>query len=219
VENIMAREELEYDSHEQSERVRRWFERNGGSIVIGILTAVALIWGYQAWQGGKERQKQQASLAYDALATAIADKKDADVPKLAANLRNEFADSTYAALGSLAEAAYHLEQNKIDLAIEALKYAQSRGQSSDVQHVASMRLGRLLLAKGDFAGALAAVEKIPDATYVAALQELKGDIYQRQGKLKEAFKAYDAALTATDLASPGRSTLQMKRDNLSGSSS
>ncbi|NJR44041.1 tetratricopeptide repeat protein [bacterium] len=82
-----------------------------------------------------------------------------------------------------------------------------------------MRLSRIYLAKGDADGALAILQKVPSDAYIAAVQELKGDIYTRQGKLKEALTAFDAALTATDLASPGRSTLQMKRDNLSGSSS
>ena len=215
----MAQEDLEYDSHEQSERARAWFQRNSSSLIVGVLTAVSLIWGYQAWQGGKLREQERASLAYETLVTAIRDKDDANIGKLAAQLRNDFSKSTYAAVGSLAEAGYLLEQGKPEIALSALKFAESQGASVEVQNIASMRLARVLLSKGDATGALAAISKIPGEGFAAALQELKGDIYAQQGKREDAFKAYDAALTASDLAAPGRSTLQMKRDNLSGPSS
>lgn len=157
----MAQEDLEYDSHEQSERARAWFQRNSSSLIIGVLTAVSLIWGYQAWQGGKLREQERASLAYETLVTAIRDKDDANIGKLAAQLRNDFSESTYAAVGSLAEASYLLEQGKPEIALSALKFAESQGTSVEVQNIASMRLARVLLAKGDAAGALAALAKIP----------------------------------------------------------
>ena len=49
-----------YDDHEQSERVRNWISENGVSIVMGVVLALAGIFGWRQWQ---DYQVVQAPLA------------------------------------------------------------------------------------------------------------------------------------------------------------
>jgi predicted negative regulator of RcsB-dependent stress response len=211
----MAKDDLEYDNLEQSERARAWFERNGSAIVIGILSAVAIIWGYQGWQGGKKRELDRASVAFEAVNAAITEKNEAKISETSLAIRRDFPSTTFAAAASLAEARYWVDQNKLDQAMQALRSATSTGASEEVKAIANLRIAQLQLAKNELDAALKTLNQVKG--FQAPVDELKGDILLAQGKRKEALAAYEAALTATDLASPGRSTLELKRDNLSGS--
>ena len=209
----MANEDV-YDSYEQSERARQWFQRNGGSLLIGVLGALAVIWGYNAWRGAKGAELERAAYAYSEVTTAIEAKNAENVTTAAGSLRKNFDGTTYAALGSLAEAGFLVSSNKLDAAEAALRYAAENGESTELKALASLRLARLLLAKDKPQDVLDMLGKLSADGFKANTEELRGDAYAQLGKSKEARAAYAAALTATDLATPGRSTLQMKLDNL-----
>lgn len=209
----MADEDI-YDSYEQSERARQWFQRNGGSLLIGVLGALAVIWGYNAWRGAKGAELERAAYAYSEVTTAIEAKNAESVSTAAGALRKSFDGTTYAALGSLAEASFLVSNNKLDAAEAALRYAAENGESLELKALASLRLARLLLAKDKPQDVLDMLAKQGANGFKANTDELRGDAYAQLGKINEARAAYAAALTATDLATPGRSTLQMKLDNL-----
>jgi predicted negative regulator of RcsB-dependent stress response len=212
----MANDDEVFDSHEQSERARAWFQSNLGSLLIAVLTAMAVIWGYKGFQSNKIRTAEQAGLNYQALASAVDAKKDAEVSQLATEMRKSYGNTTYAALAGLAEAKYLLEAGKVDAAENALRSASDAGTSAQVQVIANLRLARILIGKDKAQEAITLLAKINDVGFKAQLQELRGDAYAQLGKASEAKAAYAAALTATDLATAGRSTLQQKLDNLSG---
>lgn len=208
----MADDDL-YDSLEQSERARGWFQKNGSAIVIGVMGAMAVIWGYKAFQTNAERSAHAAGLSYELLTKAASDKDDVKVNQLAAELRRSHGSTTYAALGSLVEAKYLADSGKTVEAQAALKFAQT-GELDVVKQIAQLRVARLLNGNNKPQEALDVLAKVTDAGLKAQLEQIKGDSYAQLGKLVEAKAAYAAALTATDLATPGRATLQQKLDNL-----
>ena len=212
----MANDDEEFDSYEQSERARKWFQNNGGSLLIAVLAAMALIWGYKGFQNNKIRATEQAGLNFQAVALAIESKNDAQVSQLSAEIRKSYGATTYAALAGLAEAKYLTENGKVEAAETALRLAKEAGTSSQVRTLATLRLARLLNGRGKAQEALDALKSIEDEGFKAQTQEQRGDAFAQLGKLADAKAAYASALTATDLAVPGRSTLQQKLDNLSG---
>ena len=52
------------NEHEQSERVRNWVRSNALGILGGILAGLALIGGWQWWQGQQLQSGMQASASY-----------------------------------------------------------------------------------------------------------------------------------------------------------
>jgi predicted negative regulator of RcsB-dependent stress response len=212
----MANDDEVFDSLEQSERARIWFQTNGGSLLVAILAALAVIWGYKGFQGNKVRTAEQAGLNYSAVAVAIDGKKDAEIGKLVAEIRKNYGNTTYAALAGLAEAKYSVGNAKIDAAETSLRLATEAGTSPQIKALAKLRLARVLVGRSKSAEALTILAAVQDDGFKAQIEELRGDAYRQLNKLTEAKAAYANALTATDLALPGRSTLQQKLDNLGG---
>jgi predicted negative regulator of RcsB-dependent stress response len=212
----MANDDTEFDSHEQSERARKWFQSNGGSLFIAVLAAMALIWGYKGFQSNKVHAAEQAGLNYQAVAVAIEAKNDAQLAQLTTAIRKDYGNTTYAALTGLAEAKYLAENGKAQAAETALNLASQAGTSAQIRTLASLRLARLLNGRGQAQSALDTLSKVTDDGFKAQIQEQRGDAYAQLGKFTEAKAAYASALTATDLALAGRATLQQKLDNLAG---
>ncbi len=212
----MANDDQEFDSYEQSERARKWFQNNGGSLLIAVLAAMALIWGYKGFQNNKVHAAEQAGLNFQAVALAIENKNDAQVSQLSTEIRKSYGATTYAALTGLAEAKYLTENGKSEAAETALRLAKDAGTSPQLRAIATLRLARLLNGRGKAQEALDSLKSIEDEGFKAQTQEQRGDALAQLGKLADAKAAYASALTATDLAAPGRSTLQQKLDNLSG---
>lgn len=212
----MASDDEVFDSMEQSERARKWFQDNGGSLLIAVLSAMAIIWGYKGYQANVQRTAEQAGLNYQAIANAIEAKRDADVAQLSTEMRKNYGSTSFAALAGLSEAKYLVDAGKLDPAITTLKQSAQAGNIPQLKVIADLRLARVMLAQDKSAEALAVLDKITDDGFKAATQELRGDALMRMGKGQDAKAAYASALTATDLAAPGRSTLQLKLDNLSG---
>ena len=212
----MANDDEEFDSYEQSERARKWFQSNGGSLLIAVLAALALIWGYKGFQSNKVRAAEQAGLNFQAVALAIESKNDAQISQLSTEIRKSYGATTYAALAGLAEAKYLAENGKTQAAETALRLAQNAGTSPQLRTLATLRLARLVNGQGKAQEALDLLKSLQDEGFKAQTQEQRGDAFAQLGKAADAKAAYASALTATDLASPGRSTLQQKLDNLGG---
>ena len=210
----MANDDEEFDSHEQSERARKWFQNNGGSLLIAVLAALALIWGYKGFQSNKVHAAEQAGLNFQALALAIEGKNDAQISQLSTEIRKSYGETTYAAIAGLTEAKYLAEGGKVQAAETALRLAKDAGTSPQVRVLATLRLARLLNGEGKAQEALDLLKTIEDEGFKAQTQQQRGDAFAQLGKIADAKAAYASALTATDLASPGRSTLQQKLDNL-----
>ena len=39
-----------YDTHEQGERVKSWLRENGSAIIMGLVLAFGLMFGFKQWQ-------------------------------------------------------------------------------------------------------------------------------------------------------------------------
>ena len=78
----------------------------------------------------------------------------------------------------------------------------------------NLRLGRIILAKGDAERALALVNNLDPKTFEAGYSELRGDIYLAMGREVDARDAYIAA----QQAGSSSNGLRMKLDDLSSES-
>ncbi|HLV16377.1 MAG TPA: tetratricopeptide repeat protein, partial [Pseudomonas sp.] len=84
---------------EQIARLKEWWSRNGMPLVTGGLLALAVTFGWQAWQNHQTNKAQGASLVYQQLVeTALGSERPdtAQVAQLAAQLKNEFGGTRYA---------------------------------------------------------------------------------------------------------------------------
>lgn len=202
------------DAHEQSERARQWLQKNGSSIVMGILLGLAVLLGWQRWQQSGVDHRAEAMLKFDDLQAAV-DKEDKELAaKLVDDLRKNYSDTPHAALGALELAEMHLKAGQLPEAESALRFAAEQGGSASIQSVASLRLARVLLARGQAQKALDTLKGVAADAYVSEVEQVRGDALLALGRGEDARKAFDAALAAMDVASAQRAVLEAKRDDL-----
>lgn len=206
----------DYDEYEQSEQVRKWLRENGLSIVVGVVLALALIFGWRQWQAHRAGHHAEAAEQYAALETALATNDGAKLDNAVNALEKDFADTPYAALGAAARANVAVGQGKLDDARKALQWAVDHSPTAALHSIYQLRLARVELAQNQAQQALSLVETVPGDDYRATREELRGDALLKLGRQNDARSAYANALAALSANSaPGlRDALQMKLDNL-----
>ena len=202
---------------EQIAELKDWWQRNGKPLLTGGALALAVVFGWQAWQKFQANQAQGASTLYQQLLettlTPSGTPDAAKVAELAGKLKSEFAGSHYAQYGSLFVAKVAVESGKLDDAAVELKAVLDKPADDTLAELARQRLARVLAAQGKAEDALKLLEGDADKAFAASREELKGDFLVQLGRTDEAHAAYQKAKTALpeDAAVGG---LQMKIDDL-----
>lgn len=197
--------------------IRDWWQRNGKPLLTGSALALVVVFGWQAWQKHQVAEAQGASVLYQQLLenSLVADGQ-ADVGKvaeLAGKLKVDYAGSHYAQYASLLLAKVAVEAGKLDDARAELQAVLDKPADASLGELARQRLARVLAAQDKTEDALKLLAGDADQAFVAAREELKGDLLVKLERSDEALQAYEkakAALTA-EAAVGG---LQIKIDDL-----
>ena len=201
---------MEYDEHEQSERVRSWLRQNGSSLITGIAMGLALVFGWQWWQGRGLQHQEEASGQYQSFGQALDAKDAAKAKVLGAQIGEKFADTGYATLASLRQAAFLHESGKDAEALAALRAARTKTSDPGLVELIDIRIARLLLIGGKADEAAKALAALNSSRYAEVVEELRGDVAMARGQRDEARKNYERALGKLDQAAPTRPLLELK---------
>jgi predicted negative regulator of RcsB-dependent stress response len=202
------------DEHEQGELVQKWLRENAWSIVIGVAVGLALIFGWQQWKAHRGKRVAEATAQYQALTDAVTAKKDADVAKIADDLRTNFQDTAYAAFAAMQQADAATVKGDLAAAAGDLQWAREHTGADSLKSLIDVRLARVKLAQGDADGTIKLLDGIPKTDYVGVVDEIRGDALVKLGRSDDARAAYQEALTKLDPGAPNRSFVQMKLDDL-----
>jgi predicted negative regulator of RcsB-dependent stress response len=217
---------------ETIESLKQWWEENGKQLVILVVVGLASYTAWLLWSNSQNASTDNASDMYEEiLSLAISDTgqpgtllipQDSDrIVELGEILRREHGGSTYAKLGSLFAAQQSVHNDDLDAAEASLQWILDNEQGGLLSEAneglvltASLRLGRIILAKGEAERALALVNNLDPKTFEAGYSELRGDIYIAMGREVDARDAYVAA----QQAGSNSDGLRMKLDELSNES-
>lgn len=198
---------------EQVEALKRWWQENGRSTVIGVVLALGLGFGWQAWQKNQQQAAENASVLYQQMLQALASEDPAAVDDgqgFALRLKDEYRGSTYAQFAALHLARLAVLAGQLDTAESELRWVLAMAdEGSDVQQVARLRLARVMAAAGQAEDALALLQE-SGTDYTAAYAMARGDILLQLGREAEALTAFENAAAALDPAAPVPRTLQEK---------
>jgi len=198
-----------YDDEAQVEQLRRWWNENWKALAAGLVIGLGGIYGWDAWQGAKTRQSEQASQIYQDLKKA----KPEDANGLADKLQSDFASTPYAAHAALFMAEKAAEKNDWAGAQQRLEWAVKHSDDDGMVKVAKLRLARVLWQQNKPEEALKQLDTKDGDAFAALYQELRGDIKLAQGDKVAARAAYQKALESGP--APGiREFLQRKLDDL-----
>ena len=200
-----------YDTHEQGERVKSWLRENGSAIVMGLVLAFGLMFGFKQWQAWETSNRQQASAEYQVLASLVkTDNIDAAVSNYEV-LKAEYPKSAYTSMAALMMAKARLTAGQLDLAASDLEFAMAHAQPEPVKDIARERLARVKLSQGDYDAALKLLDGAQSkGGFEAQFAEIRGEIYLAKGETELAIESFQAALDALEEGVGNRELLNIK---------
>ena len=207
----------EYETEEQQvEALKRWWKENGTSLIVGLFVGISGLFG---WRYYVDQNNFHAVLASDlymqVMQSAALNSVDDKTIDINNQLINEFSDTPYAALSSLALAKSEYEKGNIDAATAQLEIAVKHASNDVIKQIANLRLAKVYIEQSKYDEAMALLNLSHAAAYDAQYEELKGDLYLAKGDVALARAAYDKAI---DLQGAAASRwLKLKRQNLGAS--
>lgn len=200
---------------EQAECIKKWCREYGFGILMGIVFAVFISWGWTYWRQTKENNLLSASMQYERLLAAIAtNESTTTLNGLAEDLLKKYAYTPYSSLAGLQLAKLAVNQDRWSDATDRLRWIINHSHDRALQSIARLRLVRVLLIQNQAKEALNILSKNEDNAYSPIFLEEKGDVLNNLGHRKEALQSYLAAKQAFGSnLEPAR--LEMKINNLS----
>ncbi|MEM6300989.1 MAG: tetratricopeptide repeat protein [Pseudomonadota bacterium] len=202
---------------EQVEALKKWWDENGRTTLIGVALALGLGFGWQAWQQNQQQAQDNASALYQQMLQALstAEETSPDAGKeLATQIKDEYRGSTYAQFAALHLARLAVYDDDLAGAERELRWVLTMAEvGGEIHQTAQLRLARVAAAQGDTGGALTMLQAA-ESEFVTSYAQARGDILLADGREQEALLAYQSALASLDPTSPAPTTLTEKVEYL-----
>ena len=214
---------------ESIEALKKWWDENGKPLLFFVICVIGGYGAWLLWQNSQATDAETASDLYEeVLSLAISEpglpvteQESLRILELFDRLKVDYSGSVYALYGALFAAQQLVNANDLDAAEDSLQWVldnQRNGLFSQTDEglilTTNLRLGRVILAKGESERALNLVNGIDPKTFEAGFAELRGDIYVTMGRIVDARDAYIAA----QQAGSSNDGLRMKLDDLADES-
>lgn len=220
---------LDAAEEENIEAIKKWWHENWKQLALLVVIVFPSYFGWQLWQNSQATEAETASDLYEEVlllaisepGVPVTEQESLRILDLFELLKADYPSSVYALYGALFAAQQSVNANDLGAAEESLQWMLDNRQDSLFSRTdegliltANLRLGRVILARGESERALNLVNSIDPKTFEAGFAELRGDIYATMGRIVDARDAYIAAQEA------GSNTegLRMKLDDLSDES-
>jgi predicted negative regulator of RcsB-dependent stress response len=203
-----------YDDYEQSELVQKWLRQNGVSIVVGIAIGLIGIFGWQQWRSHQASNRAAAAQIYQQVQAAEAVGNHASADQLIDQLQKDYAKSSYAVFAASDRAKRLVESKELDKAMASLDWAQAHAEDPALKALMRLRIAQVQFAQDKGKEALATLDQLTGKEYAGLAAELRGDVLVKLGRVDEARKAYQTALSTMSGDAPQRASLQLKIDDL-----
>lgn len=198
---------------EQAEALKKWWNENGKFIMAGIIIGLGAIFGWRGYNTHLDQQALEASMLYEQMIIASRDNDSENVAIYANRIVDDYKSSAYATFATLMLAKEAAETGQLADAETHLRWVLSNSSQEEFEHVARLRLTRILIAADKLTDAKKTLSSTSDTgDFSARYEELRGDILVKQDKVDEARQAYEKALANS--TGGGNPILQMKLDDL-----
>lgn len=211
-----------YTEEEQLETLKNFWTDYGTAILVGIAVALAALAGWKYWQNDQLRAQQAASAQYQqvielyqkSLENSSSGPANTAFQAAARKLMDEHGERAYGQMIGLLVAKRAVDSGDLKEAEKNLSWVLEKKPEEGMRIVTTIRLARVLFAKGDNKAALALLDKETDPAFAATVQELRGDVLVAEKKLDEAATAYKKASEAVAAEKGSRPLLEIKMADL-----
>jgi predicted negative regulator of RcsB-dependent stress response len=179
---------------ELSNKIREWWGKNGIAVMLSVTLAIGSFGGFTYWSSMKNQKAENLSINYSQLLMAFNESRIDDAESLANAIIEFDNNSNYAILSKLLLAKIKFEGGDTSSAKNLLNQVIVEGGKIELNIIARERLARILLQENNAEDARLVLLNSNPKPSDSSL-ELLGDIYQEQGDITAASKAYQEALT------------------------
>ncbi len=187
---------FDLEEQEQISQIKGWWEQYGKLVTVLAVAAALASVGWQGWNWYKGKQGTEASVLYDVVQKAAAERNAQKAREAAGMLIEKYSGTAYADLAALLSAKVQSEAGDLKNARVPLAWAADNANDPALRDLARLRLATVMLDDKAYDEALAQVQSPPDDAFTARYADLKGDILVAKGKPEEARVAYKAAVEA-----------------------
>lgn len=184
------------EQQEQLDQFKHFWKQYGNLItwvLVLVLGAYAAWNGYQYWQ---QKRSLAAAGLYEELDRAVSNGQLDKAARAFADLKKDYAGTTFAMQGALLAARVAIEQQKTDETKAALQWAVDEGKNPELVAIARLRLSGVQMDAKAYDDATKTLSATVPPEFTALVEDRRGDILSAQGKKDEAAKAYRAAWDA-----------------------
>ena len=203
---------MDYETEEQQvESLKRWWKENGKLVITGLVLGLSLVLGVRFYTTYSNERAESASYLFDQMISDQADDRQ-DIKTIDDRLLTEYATTAYATLSALVVAKQMVIDEDLAGARQKLQWVVDNSNNVELQHIARLRLIRVLTSMQEYDQALALANTDYPTSFAALYEELKGDLYLAKGDINQARIAYDKAIL--NAGAQSNRWLKLKRDDL-----
>lgn len=205
---------LDLEEQEQLDQIKHFWNRYGNAITWALIVVFGSFSAWNGWQYWQRKQATGASVLYDNIERAVADK---DIPRLErsfADLKDQFASTTYAQQGALAAASGLSSAGKPEQAKAVLIWASEQKSDDGLQALARLRLSALALESNAPDEAVKWLEAPVPQEFSGLAADRLGDAHLAQGRKADAKAAYEKAYQLLDEKAEYRQLVEVKLNAL-----
>ncbi|HKM16266.1 MAG TPA: tetratricopeptide repeat protein [Marinospirillum sp.] len=207
-----------HSEEEQLESIKQWWSRNGKSMIIGAVVAIAGVGGWKGWENHQLSQAETASELYSELNQVVmnstGDQRQQQADALIERITSNFSSSVYSDYAYLFAARLAVERDALDEAQAHLRAALDTTKVDAIELVVRLRLARILNSQEKVEEALSILDVADSGGFTTEFQSLRGDLLMSKGDALQAREAYQRALDASRSAGESTPLVEMKLDSL-----
>lgn len=200
---------------EQIDDLKRWLKSYAPSILVGIVLAIALLYGWRYWKSYQHTQAVNASVLYQQAVDAYQTKREDLLKNAADALQQKYPESPYAAYAVFIQAKISANKHQFTDAENSLRWIIAHSHDNNIISIAELRLASVQMANHQEKTAIDTLQKIANSNSAfngLALIKM-ADAYLALGDTHNAKINYEAASKLLPDAENTMPTLAVKLDN------
>ncbi len=202
------------DEQERIDALKAWWNKNSRMVVIVAATIAIGGAGVTGWRYYQAKQSAQAALLYSVLQEGSKARDLKKARQISGELIDKYASTVYAPRAALIIARDNFEAGDFQSAKAQLQWAITHAKQPEIKDLARLRLAAILLDEKKYNEALNILNTKHGNAFAGLYADLTGDVFQAQGKTKDAQRNYQLALNKLDQKVAYRQLVQFKLDAL-----
>lgn len=204
--------EIYRSEQEQIEQLKKLWQQYGKPILIGVVLALGLSYGWHYWQNRHEAHREQASIIYSQLLNQVEQENSSGIYAQAKQLMAQYENTPYAILAAMQLAKQAVLGGNLKEAQAKLQWAQTHAHDPALKQLAILRLARVYIAQNKPQKALDVLANQSNEIFASYAEEIRGDAWLALHKDQKARQAYAKALQLNANVEDTQPLLQMKYD-------